>query len=189
MARPSYQTAVPHGEPGTSNHQPGDSPVWATSNQEAGTSNHQPATSSQEPGISNRLYRTGDLARWLPDGTVEFLGRLDHQVKVRGFRIELGQIEARLRALPGVEQARVIAREDTPGDRELVAYLVAGEAAPDWPQMRLALAEDLPDYMLPAACVKLDSLLLTPNGKLDQQALPPPDRQRPVRVELARQPT
>ncbi|HLJ68941.1 MAG TPA: amino acid adenylation domain-containing protein [Chloroflexota bacterium] len=189
MARPSYQTAVPHGEPGTSNHQPGDSPVWATSNQEAGTSNHQPATSSQEPGISNRLYRTGDLARWLPDGTVEFLGRLDHQVKVRGFRIELGEIEARLRALPGVEQARVIAREDTPGDRELVAYLVAGEAAPDWPQMRLALAEDLPDYMLPAACVKLDSLLLTPNGKLDQQALPPPDRQRPVRVELARQPT
>ncbi|WP_433064940.1 non-ribosomal peptide synthetase/MFS transporter [Dactylosporangium sp. CS-033363] len=117
-----------------------------------------------------RLYRTGDLARRRPDGTLEFLGRIDGQVKLRGQRIELGEIESVLREQPGVREAAVIVREDRPGDQRLVAYVV-GET-PD----RAALKRLLPDYMMPAAFVALDTLPLSANGKLDRRALPAPVR-------------
>ncbi|MBB6348227.1 amino acid adenylation domain-containing protein [Nonomuraea muscovyensis] len=117
-------------------------------------------------------YRTGDAARWLPDGTIEFLGRLDNQVKLRGLRIELGEIEAALRERAGAREAVVIVREDVPGDRRLVAYLVG--APVDAAQTRAAIRGTLPDYMLPSTFVTLDELPLTPNGKLDRAALPAP---------------
>ncbi|HKV10170.1 MAG TPA: amino acid adenylation domain-containing protein, partial [Thermoanaerobaculia bacterium] len=116
-----------------------------------------------------RLYRTGDLARRLPDGTIEFLGRVDHQVKLRGFRIELGEIEAVLAGLPGVREAVVVANE-----QRLIAY-VTGDAVVE--ELRSSLAERLPDYMVPAVFVTLPELPLTPNGKVDRKALPEPERQ------------
>ncbi|HEU0014949.1 MAG TPA: amino acid adenylation domain-containing protein, partial [Longimicrobium sp.] len=124
-----------------------------------------------EPGA--RMYRTGDLGRWLPDGTVEFLGRNDFQVKIRGFRVELGEIEARLVDHPGVREAVVLARQDAPGEQRLVAYY-AGEQTPDADALRAHLLERLPDYMVPAAYVRLERLPVTPSGKLDRQALPAP---------------
>ncbi|MEV0132076.1 amino acid adenylation domain-containing protein [Dactylosporangium sp. NPDC050688] len=120
-----------------------------------------------------RLYRTGDLTRWRADGTIEFLGRIDHQVKLRGLRIELGEIEAALRAQPGVTEAAVTVREDRPGDKRLVAYLVA-DAEPDPAALKTALKKALPDYMVPSAYVGLDRLPLGPSGKLDRRALPAP---------------
>src|SRR6202041_200574 len=121
-----------------------------------------------------RLYRTGDLGRWRPDGSIEYLGRNDHQVKIRGFRIELGEIESRLLNCPGLREAVVLAREDQPGEKRLVAYFT-GE--PDIPvaTLRSHLADTLPDYMVPAAYVRLEALPLTPNGKLDRRALPAPE--------------
>uniref|UniRef100_UPI0013ED45BA non-ribosomal peptide synthetase n=1 Tax=Candidatus Chloroploca sp. Khr17 TaxID=2496869 RepID=UPI0013ED45BA len=129
------------------------------------------------PLAAARLYKTGDLARYLPDGTLEYLGRLDHQVKLRGFRIELGEIEAVLRQHPTMQEAIVIMREDTPGEKRLVAYLVAAsgaEAVPLAADLRAFLSERLPEYMIPAVFVSLDALPLNPNGKVDRKALPAP---------------
>ncbi len=123
-----------------------------------------------------RLYRTGDLARWREDGTIDFLGRLDHQVKIRGYRIELGEIEARLAGLPGLREAVVIAREDTPGDHRLVAYLIAEMSPVPEDAMRSGLRENLPEFMLPSAFVFLDQYPQTPNGKIDRKALPAPNQ-------------
>jgi amino acid adenylation domain-containing protein len=125
-----------------------------------------------------RLYRTGDLARYLPGGRIEFLGRIDHQVKVRGFRIELGEIEAVLAEHPSVQDVVVTAREreDVPGDKHLVAYIVDGSGRPPAPgELRQYLREKLPDYMVPSAFVAMEKLPLTPNGKVDRRALPAPE--------------
>lgn len=134
---------------------------------------------SDEP--SARVYRTGDLGRWCPDGSIEYLGRNDAQVKIRGFRIELGEIEAQLSRHLQVERAVVVAREDIPGDKRLVAYLViaAGHRAkglcPEPETLRAYLSLALPDYMLPSAFVVMGTLPLTPSGKLDRRALPVPE--------------
>jgi thioesterase domain-containing protein len=123
-----------------------------------------------------RMYRTGDLARWLPTGEVDYLGRLDHQVKIRGFRIELGEIESVLSAVSGVREVVVLAREDTPGDKRLVAYVVASSGATlQVPSLRAELGRALPDYMVPSAFVVLDALPMTTSGKVDRNALPAPD--------------
>ncbi|MGZ4954747.1 MAG: amino acid adenylation domain-containing protein [Methylobacter sp.] len=129
-----------------------------------------------EPG--SRLYKSGDLACYRPCGDIDYLGRIDHQVKIRGFRIELGEIEARLHEHRDIKHAAVLAREDQPGDKRLVAYIVA--AGPDiinTEQLRAYLAEKLPDYMVPSAFVYLETMPLSSNGKLDRKALPVPDRQ------------
>ena len=152
------------------------------------------------PSPIPRLYKTGDLARYLADGSIEYLGRIDHQVKIRGFRIEPGEIEARLAQHPAVREAIVVVREDAPGDRRLVAYVVpkiedrglkiedSASDAPDplssilYPRssdLRAFLQTKLADYMIPAAFVLLDALPLTSNGKVDRRRLPAPDTARP----------
>jgi amino acid adenylation domain-containing protein len=142
---------------------------------------NQPALTAErfvrDPFVADpqaRMYRTGDLGRWLPDGSIEYLGRNDFQVKLRGFRVELGEIEARLGACEGVREAVVLAREDVPGDKRLVAYLTADAELPV-AELRARLSAQLPDYMVPSAFVVLDAFPLTPNGKLDRKALPAPD--------------
>ena len=128
------------------------------------------------PSTQARLYRTGDLARFFPDGNIEFLGRIDHQVKIRGFRVELGEIEAVLAQHPAIRVSTVIAREDQPGEKRLVAYIVPREQpAPTIGELRHCLKEKLPDYMVPSAFVMLEELPVTANGKLDRQALPAPE--------------
>ena len=152
------------------------------------------------PSPIPRLYRTGDLARYLADGTIEFLGRVDDQVKIRGYRVEPGEVAAALQQHPQVRKAVVLAREDVPGDRRLVAYIVPkiedrrlkiedsnlGSSErlssifyPLSSELRDFLKERLPDYMLPSAFVFMDAIPLTPNGKINRHALPAPDGDRP----------
>src|SRR5262249_44337425 len=129
-----------------------------------------------------RMYKAGDLVRYLPDGTLEFLGRLDHQVKLRGFRVELGEIESVLCQHPTIGESAVIVREDRPGDGRVVAYLVcADHGTPDVAELRSFLSEKLPDYMIPSAFVPLAAMPLTANGKVDRRALPAPDWSNPQR--------
>ncbi|HEX8651125.1 MAG TPA: non-ribosomal peptide synthase/polyketide synthase [Pyrinomonadaceae bacterium] len=138
---------------------------------------------SKEPGA--RLYRSGDLARYLPNGEIEFLGRIDHQVKVRGFRVELGEIEATLSKHEAVREAVVLARETALGEKRLVAYVVVDqEQAPSVNELRGFLKEKLLEHMMPSAFIVLDALPLTSNGKVDRQAFPDPEELRP-RLEVA----
>ncbi|MBJ6766262.1 AMP-binding protein, partial [Myxococcaceae bacterium JPH2] len=123
---------------------------------------------SSSPGA--RLYRSGDRARWLPNGTLQFLGRSDFQVKLRGFRIELGEVEAALRSFPSLREALALVREDSPGDKRLVAYVSPSSLDPAALRSHLRLL--LPEFMLPSAFVLLDSLPLSAHGKLDRHALP-----------------
>ncbi|GGB16678.1 polyketide synthase [Puia dinghuensis] len=135
-----------------------------------------------------RIYRTGDLARYLPDGNIEFLGRMDHQVKIRGYRIELGEIEVVLNQAADVGQAVVVAREDVPGTKRLVAYLVSSNGRKDTPALRQHIARTLPDYMMPAAFVWLDELPHTTSGKIDKLSLPKPEIRRPDLAVLYKAP-
>ncbi|MEM7586450.1 MAG: amino acid adenylation domain-containing protein, partial [Acidobacteriota bacterium] len=148
---------------------------------------HRPALTAEKfipdpsgVGRGERLYRTGDLVRHLPDGRIEFVGRVDHQVKVRGFRIEPGEIETALRDQQAVRDAFVLVRKDSADDHRLVAYVTPSEGRQlQMAEVRQALQDRLPDYMVPSALVELDRLPLNPNGKIDRAALPRPGEERP----------
>jgi amino acid adenylation domain-containing protein len=136
-----------------------------------------------------RLYKTGDLARFRADGQIEYLGRLDHQVKVRGYRIELGEIEATLRLHPQVRDALALAREDMPGDKRVVAYLISKPGVVfERDELRRFLSEKLPDYLIPSAFVLMDEWPLTPSGKIDRSALPKPEMPKGHRTRNSEQP-
>jgi acyl carrier protein len=127
-----------------------------------------------------RLYKTGDLARYLPNGNIEFLNRIDHQIKIRGFRVELGELEAVLVQHPSVREVVALVREDSPGDKRLIAYIIPSQTPPPpINELRHFLQQTLPNYMVPSAFVMLEALPLTPNGKVDRKALPEPDLARP----------
>jgi amino acid adenylation domain-containing protein/FkbH-like protein/non-ribosomal peptide synthase protein (TIGR01720 family)/FkbM family methyltransferase len=137
-----------------------------------------PSPSKEGSRSEGRLYKSGDLARYLPNGELEYLGRIDEQVKIRGFRIELGEIEALLAQHPAVRESVVVVREDEAGDKRLVAYAIPQTAqSPQIGELRQFLKAKLPDYMVPNAIVILESLPLTPSGKIDRRALPAPDSQ------------
>ena len=149
--------------------------IWKESgvrSQESGVRKEEELTSQKLEG--QRLYKTGDLARYLPDGNIEYLGRIDNQVKLRGFRIELGEIESVLNQYPKVEQTVVTVQEYNPGDKRLVAYLVCHSESPTTDELRSFVKEKLPDYMIPSAFVMLEAFPLTPNGKINRRALKPP---------------
>ncbi len=151
---------------------------------------HRPALTAERFGPNpfgppgSRLYRTGDLVRWRRDGPLEFLGRLDTQVKLRGVRIEPGEIESALRALPAIRDAAVIVREDRPGDKRLVAYITPAHQALDHAAIRAELKKTLPELIVPSGYVTVAALPLSPNGKLDRRALPAPVAERDAGVEL-----
>ncbi|WP_155742161.1 phosphopantetheine-binding protein, partial [Paenibacillus polymyxa] len=121
-----------------------------------------------------RMYRTGDLARWMPDGNIEYLGRIDHQVKIRGYRIELGEVEAQILKVEDVQEVIVLAQADEQGQNQLVAYYVA-ERDVSAGELRSFLGEELPNYMVPSYFIQLEQMPLTPNGKIDRKALPTPE--------------
>jgi amino acid adenylation domain-containing protein len=133
----------------------------------------------KKEGINPRLYKTGDLCHWLEDGTIEYMGRVDDQVKLRGFRIELGEIESILKRHPAVKDAIVILREDIPGDKRLAAYLISKKGPINFKKFRSFLKPKLPMYMIPSAFFELDSFPLTTNGKIDKKELPKPLRPAP----------
>jgi acyl-coenzyme A synthetase/AMP-(fatty) acid ligase/acyl carrier protein len=140
---------------------------------------------AKQPGA--RMYRTGDLVRHLDDGRIEFIGRVDHQVKLRGYRIELGEIEALLNQVPGIKESVVTVREDRAGDPRLVAYLMGEPSAIDAGKLKDALGAKLPDYMVPSAFVRMDRFPLTPNKKVDRKALPAPsEAQKAAATEYVR---
>jgi acyl-coenzyme A synthetase/AMP-(fatty) acid ligase/acyl carrier protein len=139
----------------------------------------QAAFVPEPAGGSERIYRTGDLGRLLPDGCLVHLGRKDFQVKIRGYRIELAEIEMALIDTGTLKEAIVLAREDSFGEKRLIAYVVPNQAAPSIQELYSFLIERLPDYMLPSTFVFLDTLPLTPGGKVDRRALPAPDKTRP----------
>ncbi|ARV58864.1 non-ribosomal peptide synthetase [Nostocales cyanobacterium HT-58-2] len=172
-----YLQPLPIGIPGEL-YIGGDSLARGYLNQPALTSEKFiPNPFSKKPG--ERLYKTGDLGRYLPDGNIEYIGRIDLQVKIRGFRIELGEIETILVQHPQVQKSVVVAREDAAGDKRLVAYVVTDQESPSISHLRRFLQQRLPDYMVPSAFVFLKALPLTPNGKVDRNALPVPDSIRP----------
>jgi len=148
---------------------------------------HRPAITAErfipdpfaaEPGA--RVYRTGDLARWLPDGNIEFLGRVDFQVKIRGFRVELGEIDNLLQRHPAVENAVTLALTDAPTGPRLVAYVLPRVGANITPgELRAFVEKDLPDYMVPSFFIIMEEFPLSPNGKIDRQRLPVPSAHRP----------
>ncbi len=169
-----YQQPVPIGVPGEL-HIGGDGLARGYLNRPDLTDEKFiPNPFSNEPG--SRLYKTGDLVRYLPDGNIEFLGRIDNQVKIRGFRIELGEIETAISQHASVKETTVIASENLAGNKQLVAYIIPqSEAAPSLSDLRHFLKEQLPDYMIPSVFVTLDKFPLSPNGKIDRRALPSPE--------------
>jgi len=143
----------------------------------------RPHPFSSAPGA--RLYKSGDLGRYRPDGKIDYVGRLDQQVKVRGFRIELGEIEAVVGEHPAVREVAVLAREDGPGERRVVAYIMAHAGASlELGELRGFLRQRVPEYMVPSAFVRLEAMPLTPSGKVDRRALPAPDQERPALEEV-----
>ncbi len=170
---------VPFGVPGEL-HVAGDGLARGYWNQPELTAQKFIPNPCRDLGGSKLLYKTGDLTRWLADGSIEFIGRIDQQVKLRGFRVELGEIESVLTQHSGIRDCVVTVHANGNGDKKLAAYFVPhGRRSPAIPELRQHLKNKLPEYMVPSAFVRLDALPLTPNGKVDRQALPAPERVRP----------